>query len=81
MIPSWIIHKRKNIFSTSLLEQKDVTGILEHLLPVPQVSARAFKESAGSVQLLAQPEAQDTAEDSLETNQILSCVQAGGRRQ
>lgn len=35
---------------------------------MPQVSARCFKGNTGSVQLLAQPEAQDTAEDLLENN-------------
>lgn len=84
MIPSWIIHKisnqgGKNIFSTSLLEHRDNIWVF-----VPQVSARFFKENIVSVQLLAQPEAQDTVEDLLnhwKIIKILSCVQTGEGRQ
>lgn len=82
MIPSWILilnQGGKNIFSTSLLEHKDNIWVF-----VPQVSARCFKGNVGSVQLLVQPEAQDTAEDLLnhwKWIKILSYVQTCEGRQ
>lgn len=75
MIPSWIVHKISNLFHQFARTQGQHLGLC----------APGFSSVLqGLVQLLAQPEVQDTGEDLLnhwKIIRILSCVRTGEGRQ